>query len=355
MLSEFRDISISASVSVVPKSTRSIDDEINLFGGNKSQINRLKKVIGLNERRVVDDSTTCLDLCHKSAQVLLENLELSARDLDVIIFVTQTPDHSQPNNASLLHSRLDCSLECATFDVSLGCSGFVYALWLAFSLISNSASSKVLVLTGDTLSKLVNKRDRTVAPLFGDAGSATLVEFKEGIGKSFFRLGSNGQGSDALKVPAGGSKLPCSRETVKEFADEDGNIRNLENLCMDGAAVFNFSIDIVPQEIESLLKFAKESKDSIDYYIMHQANKYIVNNISKRVRVDPSKFPISSFGSFGNVSSSSIPLAMSFELKEFFNKEISKKILLSGFGVGLSWGSCILPLNSLKMIDWFDY
>ena len=356
---QFFDISLTGSVTVVPPKVRSIEEDVDLFGGNIRQIERLKKTLGLNERRLASSEITNLDLCEQATQVLLEQLNIKSSDLDGILYVTQTPDHSQPSNATLLHGRLACSTECAALDIGLGCSGFVYALWLAYSMIGNGSCQKVLVLAGDTLSRLVNPKDRATASLFGDAGSATMVEKRAGSGVSWFRLGTDGRGSESLIVPAGGARLPFSEETAQEHMDDDGNIRTKENLFMDGSEVFNFSIEVVPQEIEALLDYAEISKDAVDYFVLHQANRYMVHNIGKRLKVDLERCPVDSFGAFGNVSSASIPGALAYELSDTLTKKIegksSHQVVLSGFGVGLSWGSCLLNIFDLGCLEWRVY
>ena len=353
---QFVDVSLTGSVTVVPPKVRAIEEDLDLFGGNVRQIERLKKTLGLNERRIASSELTNLDLCEQAAQVLMEQLNLKSSDLDGIVYVTQTPDHSQPSNATLLHGRLGCSTDCAALDVGLGCSGFVYALWLAYSIIANGSSQRVLVLAGDTLSRLVHPKDRATAPLFGDAGSATMVEKRVGAGVSWFRLGTDGRGSNSLIVPAGGARLPFSEQTSGEYSDDDGNIRTKENLFMDGSEVFNFSIEVVPREIEALLDFAGASKDVVDYFVLHQANRYMVHNIGKRLSVDLERCPVDSFGAFGNLSSASIPGALAYELAGPLTGRgggrSSHKVVFSGFGVGLSWGSCLLTLSDLGCLEW---
>lgn len=351
----FSDITLTGSVTVVPEKIRAIESDLDLFGGNVRQIERLKKTLGLNQRRIAGASVTALDLCLQAAESLLASQALSSEALDGILFVTQTPDHSQPSNASLIHGKLGCMSDCAALDVNLGCSGYVYALWLAFSLIANGSSSKILVLAGDTLSRTVHPRDRAVAALFGDAGSATLVEKRAGAGHSWFRLGSDGRGSEALMVPAGGARMPCSSETALEQSDADGNVRTLENLHMQGSEVFNFSIEVVPREIEALLFDAECPIGSVDYFVLHQANRYIVQTVAKRLKVDLQRCPIASFEAFGNVSSASIPGALAYELKDRLLGPKRQRLLLSGFGVGLSWGSCLLDIEAMQSLKWEVY
>ena len=351
----FEEVAITASVTVVPSKVRKFEEEVDLFDGNTRQIERLKKTIGFDQRRIADASVTALDLSFQASVRLLEALKMSPNEIDRILFVTQTSDHSQPSNASLIHKKLGGHSECAAFDINLGCSGYVYGLWVAYGLISSGACERILLLSGDTLSQMVHPKDKATAPLFGDAGSASLVEKKIGAGTSWFRIGSNGNGSDALIVPAGGARLPATEATAEESADSEGNVRTQVHLHMDGASVFNFSIEVVPNEIEALLATAQLDVKAVDYFILHQANRYIVQTIGKRLGVDRSKLPIESFGAFGNVSSASIPAAMAYELGKTLTGEEQHRVILSGFGVGLSWASCLLSLKAIKCLKWFEY
>ncbi|WPJ97969.1 3-oxoacyl-[acyl-carrier-protein] synthase III C-terminal domain-containing protein [Coraliomargarita algicola] len=310
----FNDVKISGIVTCVPTEEKSIDDELELFGGNVKQLERLKKTIGLSKRRVVDENTTAADLCEQAARHLLAAGAVEREQIDTLICVTQTSDYSQPCNAAVLQGRLGLSKECASFDVGLGCSGYVYGLWLAHSLVASGASEHVLLLAGDTISRLVNAKDRAVAPLFGDGGSATLIERGAGVGTAYFSLQTDGAGYDKLIVPAGGARQPRSAETAVVAEDEAGNFRSLENIYMDGAEIFNFSITEEPKSVQGLLEYAGSDADAVDYFVFHQANRYILGNIAKRLKLDPAKVPMQTVEHYGNQSSASIPSAICGEL-----------------------------------------
>ncbi|MFQ3270472.1 MAG: 3-oxoacyl-[acyl-carrier-protein] synthase-3, partial [Lentimonas sp.] len=252
----FNQVQIGGVVTCVPPLEKCIDDEIDLFGGNEKQIARLKKTIGLDRRRVVESGTTAADLCEAAAVRLLEGAGIAAESIDALIFVTQTPDYLQPCNAAVLHGRLDLPKSCAALDVNLGCSGYVYGLWLAHMMVSAGGCERVLLLAGDTISRMVNPKDRTVAPLFGDGGSATLIQRSEVEAKAWFSLETDGKGFDKLIVPAGGQRTPCSEETRAEVTDEGGNVRSSENLFMDGAEIFNFSIVAEPKAVREVVEYA---------------------------------------------------------------------------------------------------
>lgn len=352
----FTDVKIAGIVTCVPPHEKCIDDELELFGGNVKQLERLKKTIGLFKRRVVDEATTAADLCEQAAQRLLDASELPLEQVDALICVTQTPDHSQPCNAAVLHGRLGLPKTCAALDVGLGCSGYVYGLWLAHSLIASGGCRHILLLAGDTISRMVHSKDRSVAPLFGDGGSATLIEASSRSSDAYFSLHTDGSGYDKLIVPAGGARQPHSPETAVATADESGNLRSLEHLYMDGAEIFNFSISEEPKAVKELLEYAEIEADSVDYYVFHQANRYILGNIAKRLKLDPAKVPMQTVERFGNQSSASIPSAICGELGEqLLGAQASHQLLLSGFGVGLSWASAILELTELSVCEIIDY
>lgn len=349
--SSFNQVQIGGVVTCVPPLEKCIDEEVDLFGGNEKQIARLKKTIGLDRRRVVEPGTTTADLCYAAARRLLEAAELAPKTIDSVICVTQTPDYLQPCNAAVLHGRLDLPKSCAALDVNLGCSGYVYGLWLAHMMVSAGGCERVLLLAGDTISRIVNPKDRTVAPLFGDGGSATLIQRSEGESAAWFSLETDGKGFDKLIVPAGGQRAPSSAETQAEVEDEGGNVRSAENLFMDGAEIFNFSIVQEPKAVRDLVDYAGLDFDAVDYFVFHQANRYILSNIAKRLKIDPAKVPMQTVERYGNQSSASIPSAMCGELQDVLRGADKQRLLLSGFGVGLSWASVILDVSQLPVCE----
>ena len=351
----FSDVKISGIVTCVPPLEKCIDDELELFGGNVKQLERLKKTIGLSKRRVVDAQTTAADLCEKAARHLIKEAGVDLQQIDAMICVTQTPDYLQPCNAAVIHGRLGLSKNCAALDVNLGCSGYVYGHWLAHSLVASGGCERILLLAGDTISRLVNAKDRSVAPLFGDGGSATLIERTVGAPSAYFSLQTDGGGYDKLIVPAGGSRHPKSTETAEVLEDESGNFRSPENLFMDGAEIFNFSITEEPKSVKELLEYAEIDADAVDHFVFHQANRYILSNIAKRLKLDLAKVPMQTVERYGNQSSASIPTAICGELATAIADRPSTRLLLSGFGVGLSWASALVEVGDLAVCELIDY
>jgi 3-oxoacyl-[acyl-carrier-protein] synthase-3 len=349
--------SIAAVVAAVPSRVIRLDDETESYGGNPAQLERLKKTIGLSERRVVDEQTTTADLCLAAARDLIAESSLAADAIDAIIFVTQTPDYPQPCNAALLHRDLGCRPECAAFDVNLGCSGYVYGLWLGHLLVESGGYRNVLLLAGDTVSRIIHPNDRALAPLFGDGGSATWIRREEtGSTPAHFEFFTDGSGYDSLIVPAGGFRRPSDADTAKAQADTQGNLRTLENLHMDGAAIFSFTISQVPKAVEKLLIAVSCEKDAVDAYVFHQANRYILGNIAKRLGIPFEKVPMATVEHFGNQSSASIPTALLYECAEqLAAKQSAMRLVLCGFGVGLSWGTALIELKQPERLALIDY
>lgn len=345
---KFNNVKISGLTTVVANNRKSIDGEVNLYGGDLKQIERVKKTIGLNERCVVDNETTSLDLCAQAFQKLIIGMNLAPEDVDGLIFVTQTPDYFLPSNSSVIHGKFALSKNCACLDLNQGCSGYVYGLWMAHMMVSSGTCNKVVLLAGDSMSRAVNPRDRASFPLFGDSGTATLIERAQESTTTFFDLHTDGRGFESIIIPAGGFRKPCSDETKVEF-EEDGNFRSEENLAMHGGKVFNFAMKEVPKAVDDILSFSGKTTEEIDYIVFHQANKFVIENITKRLKkhdLTNVVIPSDTVGKFGNQGPSSIPTTLSDALPVIISNS-KKQLLLCGFGVGLSWASVILELDRI--------
>lgn len=339
---KFSSAKIMAMHTVVGSVEKHFDDDMAAFGGDQTQLQRIKKTIGLDRRYVVPPRVTATDLCLRA----VEQLSLQAAP-DALIFVTQTPDHFQPCNAAILHGKLGWDESVAAFDVNLGCSGWVYGLYLAMLMIESGGCERVVLAAGDTLSRCVNPKDRATASLFGDAGSATLLERSGGAGPAWFALHTQGSGARHICVPAGGFRQRPGDSTRVETTDDDGNTRSLEDLYMNGAEVFNFAMLDEPKAIKEILGIADLAVDAIDTFALHQANAYILGNIARRLKIPADKMPMASVGRYGNLSSASIPGVLCDERADMLTAD-TLQLLVSGFGVGLSWASAILSAGPLQ-------
>ena len=303
---------------------------------------------GIEERRFALSGTTASDLCYEAADKLLRELEVDRSEIDALLFVSQTADYRMPASAIILQDRLGLSKDTIAFDINIGCSGYVYGLSVAFMYAQQPDIRKVLLLDGETRSRIYSPKDRKTAFLFGDGGTATLVEQTEELSHSSFLMGSDGGRQDLIKMDAGGYRNPSSIETLKEkIVDEHGNIRSDEHGYMNGADVFSFVLREIPKNFKNLLLKSGKDKEDLDKFFFHQANKYMNDYLSKKLKVATEKAP-QSLKKYGNTSSVSIPLNI---VDHYGGHEVENETwLLSGFGVGMSWASAILPVRDIKIL-----
>ena len=346
MKNRLKGVSITGIASVVPSGVKRIEEEADLFGWSDLQIKRLKRDVGINKRHITLKNECASDLCEHAATFLLSQIGYDPKTIDCLIMVTQTPDYFQPATSYVLHERLELSRNCAAFDINLGCSGYVYGLWLSSMMISSGNCKRVLLLAGDTISRCVSPSDRAVTPLFGDAGSATIIENSSNDHQITFALHSDGKGHKHLIIPAGAFRNRHSTETARITERENGNARSEEHLYMNGPEIFAFSIREVPPLIEEVLNDADWAKEEIGCFVFHQANKFIIQNIAKRIKIPLEKAPYDVFEKYGNQSSASIPVTICENLSSIICDK-SMKVVLAGFGVGLSWAGCALSLGPM--------
>ena len=326
----------------VPKNTIDNYNYTNCF--EKDVVKDIVDKVGIVERRFAPEGMCASDLCFAAAEQLISDMNINKDEIDLLIFVSQTPDYRMPATSIILQHRLGLGKHTAAFDVSLGCSAFVYGLSTIYAYMQTGGFRKALLLDGETRSRIYSPKDRKTAFLFGDGGVAAMIENNGKFGDSYFSLNSNGALSNLIKIDAGGYRMPNSVETTKEkVVDEFGNIRNDEQGYMNGADVFNFAIQEVPKDVKRLLSYSNKSIDNIDYVVFHQANEYMNSYLAKKMKLDSSKVP-SCIKQFGNTSSVSIPLTIVSQLSDKLNNK--QTLLLSGFGVGMSWASAIINVEN---------
>lgn len=346
-LLEYSNIGILGMAGAVPKKIINNYEYTSHF--SKEEVKMVVDKVGIKERRFVDSQTCSSDLCFAAANKLLKDLNVDKSEIDLLIFVSQTPDYKMPATSIILQDRLGLDRSTIAFDVSLGCSGFVYGLSIIYSFLQNRGLRKALLLDGETRSRVYSPKDRKTAFLFGDAGIAALIGYDKKFEKSYFSLNSDGSLENLIKIDAGGSRKPSSCETLKEkVVDEYGNIRHEEHGYMDGRAVFNFVLKEIPKDFRNILEFSDISKNNINFFVFHQANSFMNNYLVKKLKLPKDKVP-TTIHKFGNTSSVSIPITIISELKnELDNK---KTIFLSGFGVGMTWASSIINVENCKISD----
>lgn len=319
------------------------------FGADAMQ--KVLQGAGIRNRRVASPGVCGSDLAFNAAQRLLQKYEIDPQSIDLLIFCTQSPDYWMPTTACILQDRLKLKNRCAAFDINLGCSQYIYALSVAHSMILSGVAQRALVLTGDTVSHSLHPKDRSVVPLMGDAGSATLLgEVADGEGFLGFELGTDGSGHQYLMIPAGGARQPWTAETALESTDAENNTRTPQNMYMNGVAIFHFAISTVPKTIQALLAKLSLSIDEIDLFLFHQANKYMIDYLLKKLKIpaDKTHFYLENIG---NTSGSTIPLLLADAWREGKVKP-GARVLAIGFGVGLSWAATVIrwPASSYQFV-----
>lgn len=316
----------------------------------EEEIEKVISNIGIVERRIAPDDVTASDLCYKAAVQLMADNDIDPESIDLLLFMSQTQDYRIPATSCILQHRLGLPKSTMCFDISLGCSGYLYALSTAFAYASLPGINRVLLLDGETFSKIVNRRDKVDWPLYGDAGTATLVE-KGDFGQSSFLLNTDGSGENTLKIHAG-MRNPITAQSCVEREQEDGNIRSDLEVFMDGMDVFNFAISKVPRCVKQVLADAGKTVDDVDYLVFHQANRFMMDFFVKKLKIDPERVPYC-IGKYGNTSSSSVPLTVASELAGKLDG--TKNVVFSAFGAGLSWGAALLSMHDCKVSPVIEY
>lgn len=340
------NISVKGIAGAVPKTILSNRDYTHI---SEQERKLLIKTTGVEQRRITAKSgVTTTDLCKAAAEKILDQTETNKEDIEILIFVSQTPDYFLPASSITLQNRLGLPKTCMAFDINLGCSGFVYGLSVISSLISNGKFKKGLLLCGDISSAGPPEEDKSVFPLFGDAGTATILEYDGSAGKMNFSLQSDGSGYEAIIVREGGMRKPFTVDSFTLVEKEKGISRASRNLELNGMAVFDFSVSEVPKNINEFFQRTGTNTESYDYFVMHQANLLMNETIRKKLKFPPEKVPYT-LPIYGNTSSASIPLTIASQLKDKVNG--ATRFLASGFGVGLSWATVSFNTNNLICPD----
>ncbi|MCQ2241392.1 ketoacyl-ACP synthase III [Treponema sp.] len=332
---------------VIPKKSKSLYDEPNLYEGNQKKIKRVIESSGFLNRRVADANVTTSDLCFKAAEDLLSNLQINKSEIDALLFISYTPDYLMPATSYVLHNRLGLSENCICMDIPQACSGYEIGLYQAGNLINNGCNN-VLLLVGDTFSKFSDMFSNNSAPVFGDSGTATLITKDESANPWYFNIKTDSSGYDALICKNGGFRNPVSKEKFYE----DGSFKYESK--MDGARVFDFTMKRVKDSIIETMSFANTSENELDFLVLHQANKMIMQNIANELNFPEEKVPIGTMTEFGNQCGASIPCTFSYKLNNKLQNQ-NNRVLLSGFGVGLSWATCVVDLNKIYCSELIEY
>jgi 3-oxoacyl-[acyl-carrier-protein] synthase-3 len=301
-------------------------------------VEKIAEKVGVNERRVASVNETATDLAIKAAELLFNKGAVEKKDIDFVLFCTQSPDYKLPSSSCIIQDRLGIKTNSGAFDFNLGCSGYEYGLAVAKGLIAGGVAKNILLLTGETYNKYLHPRDKGNRTIFGDAASATVIS-TEGFAKiGDFSLGTDGSGANYLIVKNGGARNPEKGEKVA--FDEGGNPVGADYLFMDGQEIFMFTLMKVPKMIKEVLAKNSLQKEDIDMFVFHQANKYMLEHLRKKLKIEDEKFFVN-LANLGNTVSSTIPIAL---CEAYEKDQLKGNVLLAGFGVGLSWGATVINI-----------
>ena len=294
---------------------------------------------GIDSRHVADENVTAVDLAEQAAHSIFSKHGVSPDEIDFVLFCTQSPDYKLPSSACILQNRLGISRNAGALDFNLGCSGFIYGLALAKGLVTGGMSTNVLLLTAETYSKYVHPLDKSARTIFGDGAAAALIDADAAKSIGNFVFGTDGSGADKLIVKTGGARAPFvpNAETV---VDASGNRRTINNLFMSGPDIFNFTLEIVPSTMDAVCAKNGISRDDVDLFVFHQANRFMLDTIRKINFIAQDKFYVD-IADTGNTVSSTIPIAL-IRAQEKGRLKQGMKVMVMGFGVGLSWGATII-------------
>ena len=301
----------------------------------------VKKVagkVGINKRHISDKDECASDMAILAGERLLSEYNIDKSIIDYVLFCTQSPDYLLPTSACIIQDKLGLSTSCGALDFNLGCSGYVYGLSLAKGLILGGIAKNILLLTGETYTKHIHPKDKGNKTIFGDAATATLISEQGFLEIGNFSLGTDGKGAENLIIKTGGCRQKSSQNDLS--FNESGNPISSDYLYMNGSEIFNFTIDRIPPLVEETLLRNNLKKSDIDLYIFHQANKYILSYLRDIMNIQPEQFYFY-LSEVGNTVSSTIPIALYHANKENL---LLENTLIAGFGVGYSWGGCVLKL-----------
>lgn len=352
-LSKFEHVKISGISVVVPEKEINIYDEAQYYNNSIKKIDRMRKMVGFWKRRVADKITTPADLAYNAAENLIKDMNIDKNSIDALIFIVQGPDYTNPSTAYFLHDKLGLSQNCIATDINQGCVGWVFGLHMASMMIESGAYKKILLLNGDTPSVGIDPSNRNSAPIFGDGGCATLLEYSSEKIDSYYNIDTISSGYNAIISPFSGARFRLDLGNEKEFELLHELVH--ENLTMptgmdvplmggymDGIAVFDFTIKIVPKNIKTLLKEANLTQDEIGALCLHQANKQIIQAVGTEAEFDLEKVPYSAFENYGNNTMCSIPTTLAC-----LDKDVKKdKLCCCAYGNGLISISSVLNLEN---------
>jgi 3-oxoacyl-[acyl-carrier-protein] synthase-3 len=348
----FKNKKITGILSVLPTNSVAFEDEMHNYDFSPKQSLRLKSVLGFGKHRIVKGPACVSDLAIEGFSYLFTNNLLQKDEIDAVILLTNTPDFIFPPTSNIIQSKLGLKKDTICLDINQGCAGFMVGLMQAFMMLEQKSVKRVAVVTADVISRKSSKNDRNFYPLLGDSAAITVVENGDSEDIHLF-MKMDGDGSNAIIIPAGGMRIPYSAETEIMVKDEAGNTRNQNHIFMDGTEVYNFVMQEVPPMFKELFETYGLTFSQVDYFMCHQPNRFMLERLADKLQVKYDQMPNNLVENFGNSASSTIPNIITLNLGEILETD-SKKLCLAGFGVGLVWSSTIMNVGNLRFCKKID-
>lgn len=343
---KLNNLKISHIVAGLPKKTVSVYEYEKFF--DRKDIRRISESSGVEAVHVSDENLCASDYDVMLAEYLMEQTGWSGKDFDGLVFVSQSPDYVMPATSVTMQGRLGLPTTAVAFDLNFGCTGYVYGLYQAALLVSSGSCQRVLLFNGDTKVRMTHERDRATRLVMGDGFSLTVVE--RGKDEMGFNIHSDGARYDYVMIKAGGFRMPKSEETKQEAKDDRGYPYWPEYLHMNGLKMMNFAITDAPPMLQETLDFVGWDKSEVGTYGLHQANRLMIASIAEKVGIPMGRVPITLQHS-GNTASASVPLMFSMKHKELEEQKRLSKVVIAGFGIGLSWGAVTADLSGTRIYD----
>ena len=349
---KIKGVRVDGVVACVPENK--VDNETSLREMYGDEAKLIMESTGIRTRYLANLGTSSSDLCIACAEELMKGTQTAPEDIGAVIFVTFTPDRLMPFNGAIVQDKLGLSKEIPSFDISLACSGYAYGLYVA-SVFAKSCGKKVLLLDGDIQSAYMSQYDKSTVPVMADAGSATLVSLDNSDTEWKFTFYTDGSGRTSLMIPAAGSASPLKANDIEYQEFEDGGKRRATDIYMDGFAIFRFVASDVSKWLEKFLEETGESADTIDSFVPHQANMYMIKKLAKKLKFDWEISTWQSGDAVGNSASATVPVSIAFDHEKKIKCDKINRVLISGFGGGLSASAGIITLKPNAYYKFFQY
>ncbi len=351
---KFENKKITGILSVVPKNTVSFDDEVENYNFPIKKSLKLKSIMGYKQHCLVNDNTTSSDLAVHGLNYLFKNNLLAKDDIDALIVVTQTPDFLIPPTSNVIQGKCGLGKHVICMDINQGCAGYIMGLMQSFLLLGQPSIKKVALVNVDVLSRKTSKKDRNSFPLVGDAAAISIVENSDTPNTVYMNMIMDGSRSNALRIEAGGLFMPSTAETAEMKDVGDGNFRSKDNLTMNGTAIFNFVMTEVGDYLFDLFKYCNINKNSIDYFMFHQPNKFMLEKLADKIEVPRAKMPSNVVENYGNSSGVTIPLNICHNLGSSITKA-NYNVCMSGFGSGLTYAGAVMDIGNIDFCEIIKY